>query len=125
MPVRLESLGPLAPALAEALPGLQRIWRPIKDFFNCWTTELGQCIPARLRGSLSRPGQIIELTIVDGAAKFSKRRGSQTQELARIGLARNEEAHARKALAELRTRIRPKRTRIHLSIAPAQVLRRT
>jgi len=125
MPMRLETLGPLAPALAEAMPGLQRMWRPIRNFFTWWTTELGQCIPSRLRGSLSRPGQVVELMIVDGAAKFSRRRGNQTQELARIGLARNEEAHARKALAELRTRIRPKRTRIHLGIAPAQVLRRT
>ena len=125
MPIRLETLGPLAPALQEALPGLQRIWRTIKEFFTWWSAELGQCIPPRLRGSLSRPGQVVELIIADGAAKFTRRRGNQTQELARIGLARNEEAHARKALAELRARIRPKQTRIHLGIAPSQVLRRT
>jgi general secretion pathway protein L len=125
MPIRLETLRPLAPALAEVFPGLQRIWRPIKDFVTWWTAELAQCIPPRLRGSLSRPGQVVELMIADGAAKFTRRRGTQMQELARIGLARNEEAHARKVLAELRTRIRPKRTRIHLGIAPSQVLRRT
>ena len=125
MPMRLEALRPLAPALAEVLPGLQRIWNPVKEFFAWWTAELAQCVPPRLRGSLSRPGQVVELVIADGAAKFTRRRGAQVQELARIGLARNEEAEARRALAELRTRIRPKRTRIHLGIAPGQVLRRT
>lgn len=125
MPMRLETFGPLAPALAEALPGLQRIWRPVRDFFAWWTAELGQCIPPGLRGNLSRPGQVIELMIADGSATFCRRRGNQTQELARIGLARNEEAQARKTLTELRARVRPKRTHIHLGIAPSQVLRRT
>lgn len=127
MPIhmRFETLRPLAPALTEALSGLQWIWRPAKNLFAWWTTELVACVPPWLRGSLSRPGQVVELVIVDGAAKFTRRRGAHVQELARIGLARNEEADARRALAELRTQIRPKRTRIHLGLAPGQALRRT
>lgn len=125
IPMRFEAQRPLAPALTETLSGLRQIWRPAKDFFAWWTTELVACVPPSLRGRLSRPGQVVELVIADGAAKFTRRRGAQAQELARIGLARNEEADARRALAELRTQIRPRRTRIHLGIAPGQALRRT
>ncbi len=125
MSLRLEALRPFAPAVAEMLSGSERIWRPLRSLFNWWTAELAACVPPWLRGQLSRPGQAVELVIADGAARFSRRRGAQFQELARIGLARSEEAQARRALAELRARIRPKRTRIRLGIPPAQVLRRT
>ena len=87
--MRLEALRPYAPTLSEALPRLQRIWRPVSQFLSWWTAELAACVPPRLRGSLMRPGQVVELVVADGAARFARRRGAQTEELARIGLARN------------------------------------
>ena len=125
MPMRLETLHPFSPTLAEFLPKLRRMLQPAKAFFTWWTAELALCVPPGLRGSLARPGQIIELVVSDGAARFTRRRGGHVEELARIGLARNEEAQARRALTGLRAHIRPKRSRIHVGIAPAQVLRRT
>ncbi len=123
--MRLEALQPFAPGLSAALPRLQRICRPASEFLSWWTVELAACVPPRLRGSLTRPGQVVELVVADGAATFTRRRGAQAQELARIGLARNEEGQARRALSQLRAQVRPKRSRIHLGIAEAQVLRRT
>jgi general secretion pathway protein L len=123
--MRLEAIRPFAPTLVDALPKLQRLSRPVKEFLDWWTAELKSFVPPSLRGSLARPGQVIELVVADGAARFSRRRGAQIEELARIGLARNEEAEARRALSELRMHVRPKRSQIHLGIAPAQVLRRT
>jgi general secretion pathway protein L len=125
MPVRLDALGPLSPTLAELLPRLRRMLQPAQAFFAWWTAELAICVPPPLRGALARPGQIIELVVADGAARFTRRRGGQVQELAKIGLARNEEAQARRALNQLRAHIRPKRSRIQVGIAPEQVLRRT
>ena len=123
--MRLEVLRPFAPTLVEVLPRLQRLLQPAREFLAWWTAELTQCVPPVLRGSLARPGQVIELVVADGAARFSRRRGGKIDELARIGLARNEEAQARRALSNLRAQIRPKRSRIHLGIASGQVLRRT
>jgi general secretion pathway protein L len=123
--MRLEALLPFAPSLTDAVPKLQRLLRPATDFIGWWSSELRACVPSRLRGILVPPGQVIELVVADGAARFHRRRGVQSEELARIGLARNEEAQARRALAELRRRIQPKRAHIHLGIAPGQVLRRT
>jgi general secretion pathway protein L len=123
--MRLEALQAFSPTFSDALPRLQRAMRPAQVFLAWWTGELRACVPPRLRGTVSRPGQVIELVVADGAARFSRRRGAQSEELGRIGLARNEEAQARRALADLRARIRPNRSRIHLGIAPAQVLRRT
>jgi general secretion pathway protein L len=123
--MRLEALLPFAPTLTDALPKLQRILRPAKDFLGWWAAELRACVPPRLRGILVPPGQIVELVVADGAARFSRRRGAQSEELARIGLARNEEAQARRALSDLRRLIQPGRAHIHVGIAPAQVLRRT
>lgn len=123
--MRLEALLPFAPGLNDALPRLQRLARPVREFLAWWASELRACVPLRLRGILTRPGQMVELVVADGAARFARRRGAQVEELARIGLARSEEARARRALAELRAQIRPKRARIHLGIAQGQVLRRT
>ena len=125
MPMRLDALRPLSPTLADFLPRIQRMLQPAQAFFAWWTAELAVCVPPSLRGSIARPGQVIELVIADGAARFTRRRGGQVKELARIGLARNEEAQARRALTELRAHIRPKRSNIQVGIAPAQVLRRT
>ncbi|MDF2763989.1 MAG: fimbrial assembly protein [Rhodospirillales bacterium] len=123
--LRLEALRPFAPTLVDSWPKLQRMLRPAQDFLAWWTSELRACVPPRLRGVLSRPGQVVELVVADGAARFSRRRGAQSEDLARIGLARNEEVQARRALAQLRAQIQPKRAHIHLGIAPGQVLRRT
>jgi general secretion pathway protein L len=125
MPVRLDAFGPLSPTLAEFLPRLRSMLRPAQAFFAWWTAELAVCVPPALRGVLARPGQIIELVVADGAARFTRRRGGHVEELAKIGLARNEEAQARRALSQLRAHIRPKRSRIQVGIAPEQVLRRT
>ena len=125
MLTRQSASRPLVPSLAGLMQGLEPYWRPAVAFLMWWKAELAGCVPPRLRGAFSRPGQVVELVIVNGGATFQWRRGAQTQELARIGLARNEEAAAKRALGELRQRIRPRRTRIWLGLAPSQVLRRT
>jgi general secretion pathway protein L len=123
--MRLEALLPFAPTLSDAAPKLQRLLRPAREFLSWWSSELRACVPPRLRGILVPPGQVIELVVADGAAMFSRRRGSRSEELARIGLARHEEAQARRALTNLRRQIQPKRSHVHLGIAAGQVLRRT
>jgi general secretion pathway protein L len=122
--MRQHVLRPLAPGLAGAYEAWHRLRKPVQTFLSWWAAELAACVPPAVKGFLARPGQLVELVIINGAATFQTRRAGQIRQLARIGLARNEEAAARRMLEALRVAIRPGRTRIRLSLSATQVLRR-